>query len=69
MPSSNRVFARLAIVLAASVMFTGCTVISVASTAVGVAATGAGLAVDAAVGTAKVVGGAVSAVVPGKSDD
>jgi hypothetical protein len=39
----------------------GCAVVSIA-------ATGASLAVDAAVGTVKVVGGAASAVLPGKRD-
>jgi hypothetical protein len=61
MPSSSRTFLALALSCA---LCSGCAVVSVASTAVastavGVAATGVGLAVDATVGTAKIVGGAV----------
>ena len=52
-------FAALLLALACS----GCAVVTVAGAAVSVAATGASLAVDAAVGTAKVVGAGVSAVV------
>ena len=46
----------------------GCAVATVASTAVGAAASVAGLAVDATVGTVRLTGRAVSAVVPGGSD-
>ena len=57
--------ARAFLLLLATAVLPGCAVVSVASTAVGVAATGAGLAVDAAVGTAKAVGSAAGAVLPG----
>jgi hypothetical protein len=49
--------------LALASLLGGCAVISVGSAAVGVAATGAGLVVDAAVGTVKLTGKAVGAVV------
>jgi hypothetical protein len=52
-------------VLLATFALSGCAVVSVASTAVGVAATAASVAVDATVGTAKVVGGAL---MPSRSD-
>jgi hypothetical protein len=65
MPSSIRTLAALLLVCAAA---SGCAVVGVASTAVGFVATGASLAVDATVGTVKAVGGAASAVLPGKSD-
>lgn len=68
MPSSTRTLARLVLLLLVPAAFSGCAVVSVASTAVGAAATGASLAVDAAVGTAKAVGSAASAVLPGNSD-
>lgn len=58
--------AGIALLLVLSSAFGGCAVIGVAGTAVGLAATGAGLAVDAAVGTAKAVGSAASAVLPGE---
>ena len=53
------------LVLASTLLLSGCAVVSVAGTAVGLAATAAGVAVDATVGTAKVVGGAL---MPSKSD-
>jgi hypothetical protein len=49
--------------LALASLLGGCAVITVGSAAVGVAATGAGLVVDAAVGTVKLTGKAVGAVV------
>jgi hypothetical protein len=58
----QRLLSALAIAL--SCALSGCAVVTVASTVVGVAATGAGLAVDAAVGTVKLVGSGVSAVMP-----
>lgn len=60
--------ARAFFLLLPMALLPGCAVVTVASTAVGVAATGAGLAVDAAIGTAKAVGSAASAVLPGDSD-
>jgi hypothetical protein len=58
------------LLLAASTLFlSGCAAVSVAGTAVGLAATAASVTVDAAVGTAKVVGGAVGAALPGKSGE
>ena len=56
----------LSLILLASSLLSGGAVITVAGTAVGRATTAAGLAVDATVGTAKVIG---SAVTPGSSDD
>ena len=64
--SSTPTLLRLAAVGAAAAFLSGCAVVSVASTAVGFVATAASLTVDAAVGTAKVVGGAV---MPSKSED
>ena len=49
----------LALLLASPLVLSGCAVASVAGTAVGLAATAASVAVDATVGTAKVVGGAL----------
>ena len=46
----------------------GCAVVTVADATVGAVASVAGLAVDATVGTARLAGRAVSAVVPGGSD-
>lgn len=63
-----QLLARAFLLPLATAVLSGCAVVSVASTAVGVAATGASLAVDAAVGTAKAVGSAAGAVLPGKSD-
>ena len=54
--------------IAATALLGGCTVITVASTAVGVAASGVGLAADAAVGTVRLTGKAVGAVLPGSSE-
>ncbi|MDB5751306.1 MAG: hypothetical protein JWP65_1727 [Ramlibacter sp.] len=53
----------LGLLLAASTLG-GCAVVTVAGAAVSVAATGAALAVDAAVGTVKLTGAAVGAVLP-----
>jgi hypothetical protein len=55
----------LTLVVAAAFFLSGCAVASVAGTAVGLAATAAGVAVDATVGTAKIVGGALT---PSRSD-
>lgn len=60
--------AMIAILIAATALLGGCTVITVAGTAVGVAATGVGLAADAAVGTVRLTGKAVGAVLPGNSE-
>jgi hypothetical protein len=65
--SSTPTFIRAAVAsVAAATLLSGCAVVSVASTAVGFAATAASLTVDAAVGTAKMVGGAV---MPSKSEE
>ena len=56
----------LTLLLLSTTLLSGCAVITVAGTAVGLATTAAGVAVDAAVGTVKVIG---SAVTPGSSDD
>jgi hypothetical protein len=55
----------LTALLVSSCLLSGCAVVTVASTAVGIVGTAAGLAVDATVGTAKVVGGAL---MPSKSE-
>lgn len=55
------------VAVAAGSNLSGCTVVTVAGAAVGMAATTAGLAVDATVGTVKLAGGAVSAVLPGSN--
>jgi hypothetical protein len=60
--------AMLATLIVATALLGGCTVVTVASTAVGVAATGVGLAADAAVGTVRLTGKAVGAVLPGSAD-
>jgi hypothetical protein len=60
--------AIIAILVAATALLGGCTVITVAGAAVGVAATGVGLAADAAVGTVRLTGKAVGAVLPGSAD-
>jgi hypothetical protein len=46
----------------------GCAVVTVGAAVVSVAATGASLAVDAAVGTVKLTGAAVGAVLPDGDD-
>jgi len=53
-----------ALALAAS-LSTGCAVVTVAGTAASIAATGVGLAADAAIGTVRLTGKAVGAVLPG----
>ncbi|AMO25526.1 hypothetical protein UC35_16870 [Ramlibacter tataouinensis] len=58
----------MALLLVLSTTFGGCAVVTVAGAAVSVAATGASLAVDAAVGTAKVVGSAAGALIPDSDD-
>jgi len=55
----------LTVLLVSTLLLSGCAVVSVAGTAVGLAASAAGAAVDVTVGTAKVVGGALT---PSKSD-
>ena len=60
--------ATIATLIAAAALLGGCTVIAVAGTAVGVAATGVGLAADAAVGTVRLTGKAVGAVLPGSAE-
>ena len=59
MSSTPTLLRAAAACVAAASLLSGCAVVSVASTAVGFAATAASLTVDAAVGTAKVVGGVV----------
>jgi hypothetical protein len=62
---SRRLRAAFAVSTAVLVsQLSGCAVVTVAGAAVGVAATGVGLAADAAVGTVKLVGSGVSAVLP-----
>jgi hypothetical protein len=56
---------RLAAACAVAAFLSGCAVVTVAGTAVSLAAGAASLAVDATVGTAKFVGGAV---MPSKSE-
>ncbi|HMA06822.1 MAG TPA: hypothetical protein VKP68_03130 [Ramlibacter sp.] len=58
----------LVTLIVATALLGGCAVVTVASTAVGVAATGVGLAADAAVGTVRLTGKAVGAVLPGNAD-
>jgi len=55
----------LTLLLVSTLLLSGCAVVSVAGTAVGLAATAASVTVDAAVGTAKMVGGALT---PSRSD-
>ena len=50
----------LTLLVLSTLLLSGCAVVSVAGTAVGLAATAAGTAVDVTVGTAKVVGGALT---------
>ncbi len=52
---------RIALLLAASLLLSGCAVVTVASTAVSVTAGAVGLAADAAIGTARITGKAVGA--------
>ena len=60
---------RAALVALAAAALGGCAVITVTGAAVGVAATAGSLAVDAAVGTVKLTGRAVGAVLPGGGPD
>ena len=60
---------RAALVAIAAAALGGCAVITVTGAAVGVAATAGSLAVDAAVGTVKVTGKVVGAVLPGGGPD
>ncbi len=66
--SPIRLSAMIATIIVATALIGGCAVVTVASTAVGVAATGVGLAADAAVGTVRLTGKAVGAVLPGSSE-
>ena len=67
-PSPFRLRAPVAAIVFATTVLGGCTVITVAGAAVGVAATGVGLATDVAVGTVRLTGKAVGAVLPGSSE-
>lgn len=62
---------RLALLLslAACTALSGCAVVSVAGTVVSVGAGAVGLAADAAIGTARLTGKAVGAVIGAGSDD
>lgn len=64
MPAIATRILRVAFLAAALTTLAGCAVVTVAGAAVSVAATGASLAVDAAVGTVKLTGAAVGAVLP-----
>jgi hypothetical protein len=66
--SPVRACAAIGAILFATALLGGCTVITVAGAAVGVAATGVGLAADAAVGTVRLTGKAVGAMLPGSAD-
>ena len=66
--SPVRLGALIAAIAVAATLLGGCAVISVAGAAVGVAATGVGLATDVAVGTVRLTGKAVGAVLPGSSE-
>lgn len=55
---------RAALVLSTAAALGGCTVITVAGAATSLALTAGSLAVDAAVGTVKLTGAAVGAVLP-----
>ena len=74
-PSPHRVRACIAATVLAPALLGGCTVLTVAGTAasvtasgVGLAASGVGLAADAAVGTVRLTGKAVGAVLPGSTE-
>ncbi|HXD39676.1 MAG TPA: hypothetical protein VN649_03895 [Ramlibacter sp.] len=56
---------RWVLAIATACALAGCAVVTVAGAAVGVAATGVGLAADATVGTVRLTGKAVGAVLPG----
>lgn len=56
----RRIFVTLTL-SCASLLLSGCAVITVASTAASVAASGAGLAADAAIGTVRLTGRAIGA--------
>ena len=60
---------RSALVAFAVAGLSGCTVITVAGAAAGLAVTAGSLAVDAAVGTVKLTGAAVGAVLPSSDDE
>jgi len=49
-------------------LLASCAVVTVAGTTASIAAAGVGLAADAAIGTVRVTGKAVGAVLPGSSD-
>ena len=64
--------AFISLALAASVLLSGCAVITLAGTAASVAASGVGLAADAAIGTVRITGRAIVAaadvVLPAKDE-
>ena len=64
-PSPDCPAAMLCALALAASLSTGCAVVTVAGTAASIAATGVGLAADAAIGTVRLTGKAVGAVLPG----
>jgi hypothetical protein len=56
---------RCVLVVAMACLLASCAVVTVAGTAAGIAAAGVGLAADAAIGTVRLTGKAVGAVLPG----
>jgi hypothetical protein len=60
---------RAALVAFTAAALGGCTVITVAGAAASLAVTAGSLAVDAAVGTVKLTGAAVGAVLPGGDEE
>jgi hypothetical protein len=63
-PTLFRVAALAALAVAAT-LSSGCAVVTVAGTAASVAASGVGLVADAAIGTVRLTGRAVGAMLPG----
>jgi len=63
-----RACAVIGAIIFATALLGGCTVIAVAGTAASVAVSGVGLAADAAVGTVRLTGKAVGAVLPGSAE-
>ena len=64
-PFPLRFTASLCALALASALLAGCTVVTIAGTAASAAVTGVGLAADVAVGTVKLTGKAIGAVLPG----
>jgi hypothetical protein len=59
---------RCVLAVMTACLLASCAVVTVAGAAASVAATGVGLAADVAVGTVRLTGKAVGAVLPGSSD-